>query len=362
MRILILVNVGATLYKFRRELIDALLERGDSVYISSAQSPRLDNFTRLGCQIIETPLDRHGVNPLRDINLVLFYKRTIKNLKPDVVLSFTQKPNIYGGYICGRLGIPFLPTITGLGTGVFYSGRLIRRIVFALYRLGLKRVPQVFIQNEGCRELLQKERVIRDNFRLIPGSGVNLNRFRFEEYRDETSTIRLLYIGRMLFDKGMNEFFYCVEKMKNKYPQVIFEFLGPHNDDFKEIIDRLLAEDKLILYSETDDVRPYLKKCSVLVHPSYHEGMANVLLEAAATGRPVLASRIPGCQETFEEGVTGLGFEPRNSDDLCRAVEEFIGLSYERRKEMGLEGRLKMERDLDRKRVVQEYLDELGKL
>lgn len=358
-KILILANSASGLYDFRNELIISLLEQYE-VHIALPDAEKVPELAKEGCIIHHTPIDRRGMNPKTDWKLMKQYKEIMKQVKPDCVLTYTIKPNIYGNLCCRRLRIPYLVNITGLGSA-FENGGLIQKLVVFLYRVALKKANCIFFQNDTNRAIFEEFGIRGKHSRLVPGSGVNLDRHAFEEYPSKEEKPVLLYVGRIMKEKGADELFYAAKKIKQEYPDVQFELVGYYEDDYKELVEQYEKEGILKLTSYQKEIHPYYKRAAAVIMPSYHEGMSNVILEASATGRPVLASKIPGCIEGFEEGKTGIGFEARNPEALYQAIRSFLQLSYEERKEMGQNARMKMERDFDRKKVVAAYREEIEK-
>jgi glycosyltransferase involved in cell wall biosynthesis len=360
MKILVLANFGMGLYKFRRELLEELLKQYE-VYISLPNDEYVPMLEKLGCQFVDTKVDRRGTNPLTDMNLLLHYIGVIKRIRPDVVLTYTIKPNVYGGLACRITRTPYMTNITGLGTAVENKG-VIQKITLMLYRMGLKGASCVFFQNETNRKFFINQSIVKSYTRLIPGSGVNLESHCLEEYPDEDGAIKFLFIGRIMKAKGIEELLQAARRIKEIYPSFQLDLIGGSEEDYD---DQLAVLDKLGIikyHGQQDDVHKFIKNSHATVLPSYHEGTANVLLESASTGRPVLASRVPGCIETFDEEASGIGFEVKNVDSLVEAITKFINIPYAKKKAMGIAGRMKMEKEFDRKIVIQSYLDEIDKI
>ena len=356
-RILILANSASGLYDFRNELILRLLKEYE-VHIALPDAEKVPELAKEGCIIYHTPIDRRGMNPKKDFQLMLQYKKLMKQIKPDCVLTYTIKPNIYGNLCCRMLKIPYIVNITGLGSA-FENGGLIQRLVVFLYRNALKKASCVFFQNETNRQIMEDFGIKGKKSRLVPGSGVNLDRHAFEEYPLKEDNLVLLYVGRIMKEKGSDELLYAAKKIHDEFSYVQFELVGYYEDNYKELVEQYEKEGILKLTSYQKEIHSFYKKAAAVIMPSYHEGMSYVILEASATGRPVLASNIPGCVEGFEDGKTGIGFEARNKEALYQAIQNFLKLSYEQRKAMGQNARVKMERDFDRKKVVDAYMDEI---
>lgn len=361
-KVLILVNHEIVIYNFRKEFILRLLEEGYKVYISSPKGKKIEELELLGCIHIETKIDRRGVNPVKDFKLLMHYWEIFKNIQPDIIFSYTIKPNIYGGFVSRILKIPFVATVTGLGSSIANKS-IIQNIVNLLYKKSLKDAQKIFFQNEENLDYFIKNKIIKvKQEELIAGSGVNLTKFDYREYPEKNGTIKFIYIGRIMKEKGFLEFLAAAQYFKRKLKNIEFHILGFMEDDFKEKVERLTKKDIIIYHGQQSDIRPYIEQSHAIIHPSYHEGLSNVLLEAAATGRPILASDIPGCKETFEEGITGLSFKPKSTDSLIKVINKFIKMTYEKKEEMGILGRKKVEKEFDRKDVVSAYVKELNNL
>lgn len=356
-RVLILTNSSGGLYDFRNEFVETLLEN-NQVYISLPDDVKTEELKREGCQIITTHINRRGLNPLEDLKLYRAYHKLMKELKPDLVITYTIKPNIYGGFCAGRMKIPYITTITGLG-GAFDRTGLLLWLIIHMYRAGMKKAECVFFQNSENRELFSKFGIRGKRNKLVMGSGVNLERHKYEPYpeRDET---RFLFVGRVMKERGILEYISAAKKLHSD--KVFFDILGYCDENYQEILDKLEQEKVIRQLGFHTEVHPYLADSSAIVIASFHEGMSNALIESAATGRPVIASNISGCMEAFEEGRTGFGFTPGNADELIQALEKFLALSYEERSKMGQEARKKMEREFDRKLVTAVYMDEVEKI
>ena len=358
--ILILSNSVIGLFAFRKEVVGAMVEKGFRVWISSPDDDdaKYAYFKELGCEMVETPVDRRGTNPLRDFGLLRRYRRLMREVKPVAVLTYTIKPNVYGGLAARWAKVPQLANITGLGTAVENPGML-QKITVAMYRFGLRRAQTVFYQNVTIQKFCEENGIGRRGV-LLPGSGVNLEWHGLQPYPPKESAVRFLFIGRMMRDKGTDEFLEMAAAVKKSHPQVEFHILGPCEDDYETRVAEAHARGTVVWHGSVPDVRPYMREAWCTVHPSYHEGMANVLLESAAAGRPVITTDVPGCREAVEDGVTGLLCAARDASALTAAVERFLDLTYEEKVQMGIAGREKMRKEFDREIVVKAYLGEIN--
>ncbi|WP_029231909.1 glycosyltransferase family 4 protein [Butyrivibrio sp. VCB2006] len=357
---LILANSSSGLYDFRNELLLRLLKEGYEVVISLPDDLKNKELNEEGCRVIHTDINRRGVNPIQDMALFNAYKKLLKAEKPDVVLTYTIKPNIYGGFACRCLHIPYMSTITGLGS-TFERGGMLLKLIVAMYKVSLKKCRCLFFQNDTNRKIFEQHGIRAGKHVTVSGSGVNLEKHRFEEYPGHADDItRFLYIGRLMKEKGTEEYLCSAQKLHEKYgDKVSFAAVGYFEDDYEELVNKAQKEGYLKMIPFQKDIHPYMKEADAIVHPSYHEGMSNVLMEAAATGRPVICSDISGCKEIVNRDVSGILFEPRNKESLYEALERFMSLDLDQRKEMGLAGRKWVTEHFDRMRVVDAYVREL---
>ena len=353
-KVVILVNDVTTILQFRCELIRELVSLGHEVIVSVPESDRIKEIEDLGAKVVRTAVARHGKNPLKDIKLYRDYKKLVKEVKPDIVFTYTIKPNIYGGMACGKLKVPFVANVTGLG--VAGDKGILQKLMLWLYKKGLKKAKSVFFQNKANLEFFTQKKIVKENTILLPGSGVNVERFSFEEFPKDQKP-NLIFVGRIIKDKGVFELAEAIKSIDKD--SVNLTVVG---DVEYGSVNPFEGIENVKCVGFHKDVKPFLKEAFAIVLPSYHEGMANVLLEAAATGRGVIASNIPGCRETFDEGVSGFGFEVKNVESLTKALNNYLALTYEEKKNMGKAGREKMEKQFDRKIVVGEYVKQINSL
>jgi galacturonosyltransferase len=236
-----------------------------------------------------------------------------------------------------------------------------QKISIILYKVAFKKVNCIFFQNTENRQFFIDNNIAVDKHRLIPGSGVNLEQFQVLEYPPK-NFIEFVFISRIMKQKGIDEYLESADYIRRKYPNTKFHICGFCEEEYEGKLKKLQDQGIIEYHGMMRDVRTILEKTHCIVHPSYHEGMANALLESAASGRPVSASNISGCLETFDEGISGFGFEVKNTTDLIDKLIKFIELSYEQKKAMGIAGRKKMEKEYDRNIVVKAYIEEIEKI
>lgn len=360
MKILVLTNFYAGLYSFRKEVIKALVDCGHEVYVSAPIDNKASDVEQLGCKIIDTQFNRKGTNPIKDLSLILQYRKLLKRIKPHVVLSYTIKPNLYGGMACQICGIPQIVNITGLGAAVENPG-LLQKITILLYKIGLRKTNIVFFQNTANRDFCLQHSMVKGYYELIPGSGVNIDFHSYQPYPDANKPLKFVFISRLLKLKGIEEYFKAAEILKSKYPDIEFHIVGWCEDSYSEKLKDLEGKGVVIYHGPVGDVRPLIGLANCTVHPSYYpEGMSNVLLESCAAGRPIITTDRPGCGEIVDDGVNGYVVRQRDAEDLVEKIEKFITLPYEQKKQMGIEARKKVEREFDRQIVVKAYLDTIA--
>ena len=357
-KILILANFDVGLYKFRKELIQEFLNQGNEVYISLPDGELVRKLEEMGCRFINTLVDRRGINPKTDAKLMLLYRKMIKKLKPDMVITYTIKPNIYGGLMCRMLCVPYAVNITGLGTA-FQRESMVKKLVIFLYKIALKKAKVVFFENIGNKQTFLDLKILKENqICVLNGAGVNLEEYSFCEYPLEKET-RFLFIGRVMKEKGVDELFEAAERIKMYRSDVFFDVVGSMEDDYQIRIKNLVEKGIIEYHGYQKDVKPYIEQSHCFVLPSYHEGMANTLLEAGAMGRPLITSKIHGCMEAVEEGKNGYLAETKNAESLLGQLEKFLGLSYEERKEMGQASREVVQERFDKTKVVGKTIREI---
>lgn len=335
----------------------AIVDAGYQLFISVPDSndERVNYFKGIGAEIIKTDFNRRGMNPLADFKLMLNYRRLIKQLKPIAVLSYTIKPNVYGGIACRLTGTPLIANVTGLGDAIENGGWL-QKLTISLYKFGIGKAAKVFFQNETNKNFCVNHKIADNNAIVLPGSGVNLEHHRYQEYAPD-GVIKFLFIARLLKDKGTSEYFETAKKIKAKYPQSEFQVLGWKEGPYQKQLEELVKDGVINYLGTTSDIRPYLTNVHCTIMPSYHEGMSNVNLESAANGRPVITTNVPGCRETVEDGKTGYLVDAKNSEALIKGVERFLDLPYKQKVAMGKMAREKVEREFDRNIVVKAYLN-----
>lgn len=354
MKILIITNHSYMLYRFRRELIQALMQEHE-VVLSMPFVGHEDDFQAMGLRCINTEVNRRGINPKTDLKLFNNYRRLLKQERPDMVITYSIKPNIYAGLACAMARIPFCANVQGLGTAFQRKG--LAQFVTVLYRTALKKAKTVFFENEGnAREFLDRKIIPAEKITVLSGAGINLEEYPCMPY-PENESLRFLYLGRIMKEKGIDELFSAMRRLYGELgSQVLLDLVGFFDDDYEAEVNSLVADGIAVFHGFQSDPRPYYTSADCIVLPSYHEGMSNVLLEAAATGRPVITSNIHGCKEAVNDGETGLLCQVRDVDDLYEKMLSMARMPCEARAAMGIAAHAKMEREFEKNTIVNKTL------
>lgn len=359
-KILFLVNHDIVIYNFRKELVERLLEEGYEVYISSPYGERIEYLISMGCHYIETRINRHGTNIIEDLNLLRAYKRIMKEISPEVVLTYTIKPNIYGGMAAQSLDIPYIANITGLGSAV-ENGGIMQKISVLLYKRAFRKIQTVFFQNKENQQFFEENKIAIGKHKTIPGSGVNVDEFQLLKY-PSSETVEFIYISRIMKEKGIEQYLAAAKYIREKYPFTRFHILGFCEEDYEDILKQYEKQGVIEYHGMVNDIKPYLKRTHCTIHPTYYpEGMSNVLLESAASGRPVITTNRSGCREIVNENITGYLVAPKKQNELIQKIEEFIQLPHNIKEKMGKNARRKVKKEFDRQIVVDTYAVEIEK-
>lgn len=351
MKILIISNHSYMLYRFRRDLIQAL-QQDHQVVLSMPFVGHETDFAAMGLRCIHTDVDRRGINPVRDLKLLLTYWKQLKAERPDLVITYSIKPNIYAGLVCRLLGIPYCANVQGLGTAFQRKG--LAQLVTILYKVALTRAKTVFFENEGnAGEFLRRKILPREKITVLPGAGIRPEEYPLMPYPEE-EPMRFLYLGRIMKEKGMDELFQAIHRLHGEMGhRVTLDLVGFFDDDYETRVNELVESGIARFHGFQSDPRPYYAAADCVVLPSYHEGLSNVLLEAAATGRPVITTDIHGCRETVDPEISGFLCPAGDVEGLYARMREMALLPREVRAAMGLAAREKITREFDKRTVVQ---------
>lgn len=368
MHIMLIANDTTFVYNLRREILIELKKLGHKVTVAGQVFSFQEQYKELGIDVIDLVTERRGTNPLSDLKLFKLYYGMLKETKPDVVFTNNIKPNVYAGLACKKLKIIYIPNITGLGTAVEIPGKLQKLTTF-LYKLGVSGAHTLFFQNSENLKFFQDRNMIKSTTKviLLPGSGVNLEThpaMPFPQDGMNDGKIHFLFVARIMKEKGIDVFLETAKHFRELRQDVVFDICGMCDDKkYLEILEEYQKNGFVEYHGLQKDINPFYEKCSCFLYPSYYpEGMSNVLLEAAACARPVIAADRAGCRETVDDKVSGYVVPVNDTAATIKAVESFLSLTREEREEMGRNGRSKMEREFDRKLVVEQYLNEIKTL
>lgn len=361
--IALLTNNDDDVYCFRKELIEALITEGYEILISCPYGPKFELMKDIPYIYDNPEIDRRGTNPVKDFGLLMHYHKLFKKHRPAVVLTYTAKPNVYASIVAHRMKIPVINNLTGLGSVVNESG-LKQKFIMWLFKKAYQKSACMMFQNATNMQVAINQGMVRGDYKLIPGSGVNTDRYPLQSYPDggdgkTGAPIVFNYIGRVLKDKRIDDYIAAAKRIKAKYPLTEFNILGfiePTEIHYEAELEQLKNDNIVIYRGSQKDVRPFVARAHCTIHPStYGEGMSNVLLESASSGRFLITTNNPGCQEIVENGKTGFIYQGENIDELVKAIEKFLEMSNDKRKLMGEAGRQRVKDNFSREIVVNAY-------
>ncbi len=366
----IFTNNDDDIYCFRKELVEAIIEAGYDVLISCPYGEKFELMQDIDYIYDNPKIDRRGTNIIADAKLFLHYLRLLRKYKPSVALTYTAKPNVYCGLAAHFLKIPVIANVTGFGSVLKKSG-FVQNLVMRLFKFSYRRASCVMFQNETNMNLAIKNDMVKGDIKLIPGSGVNTDNFVLQEYPAggngvDGEKIVFNYVGRILEDKGVEDYIAAAKKIKAKYPKTEFNMLGfieeteaHYNEDLKNLELKGIVK----FHGSQKDTKPFIKASHAIIHPStYGEGMSNVLLESGSSGRPIISTDNPGCKETFIDGETGFLYHGGNVGELVDKIEQFLAMSNEHRRDMGLKGRAYIKENFSREIVIDAYIKKINEL
>lgn len=358
-RLLILANSDSAIFKFRSELIEELSkEYHIGIGIPFGQYMELIKNDKY--EFFDIPINRHGLNPIEDYKLLRRYQKLIRGFKPDAMLLYTIKPNLYGSIAARKHHIPCLCNITGLGSALEKKG-ILQRFLILMYRYAMKEEHTIFFQNSHGKDFFIQHGIGKDSqYYLLPGSGVNLNRYRILPY-PEDGPLKFFFIARVIKEKGINEFLYSANRFHEELRNAEFHICGACEEAYEEILKEADQKGIIIYHGLVKDMRKMYEVASCVVLPSYYpEGQSNVLLEGAASGRPLITTDHPGCKEAVDDARTGFLVKKRDKEDLYKKILSIYEMPNDVRIAMGRNGRKKMEKEFDRNIIIAAYKKRLS--
>lgn len=360
MRIAIVINTSWNIFNFRYSLIKAFLAEGHEVIAIAPNDSYSRRLIKAGCTFVPVAMAK-GTNPFTDLWLIWRLYQTYRRIKPDVLLHYTIKPNIYGAIAAHFANIPAINNVSGLGT-VFIVKDFISAIALRLYKFAFRYPEKVFFQNEDDRQLFLHHNLVKpEKTDVLPGSGIDLDRFRPGSAFKRQQPITFLMIARVLYEKGIVEYVEACRLVKAQYPEVKCQLLGRVDERSRsgikqEKLDEWLATGVITYLGTTDDVAPVIAAADCVVLPSYREGTPRTLLEAAAMGKPLIATNVPGCREVVNDGINGLLCRAKCAEDLAAKMLQMMNMPDTRLEEMGKQSREIAETRFNDRFVIDRYL------
>ncbi len=350
MKILICTNHSYMFWQFRKELTQMLL-RDHALVLSTPFAGHEEDLAAMGCRMVETAVDRRGINPITDLKLFSFYWNLLKREKPDMVITYSIKPNIYCGFAAGLQKIPYCANVQGLGTA--FQKPVLAAVAKLMYKAALKKAKTTFFENVGnAAEFVRRGIQKAEAQTVLPGAGINLQQFTYQPY-PQNDNVHFLYLGRIMQEKGIDELFWAARRLHEEGADFQLDLVGFYEDAYKEQVEELVQAGIAVFHGFQSEPRPFYAAADCVVLPSYHEGMSNVLLEAAATGRPVITSNIHGCKEAVVDGTTGYLVDVADREMLLEKMRQLLQLSCAQREQLGIAARAHVEAAFDKRAVVE---------
>ena len=365
--IAIVTNNDDDIYCFRKELIEALIIDGYDILISCPYGEKFELMKDISYIYDNQAIDRRGTSVIKDFGLFIHYKRLFIKYRPSVVLTYTAKPNVFASIAAKQLRIPYINNVTGLGS-VINKNVFMKTFIMSLFKYAYRSASCVMFQNEANMKFALEHNMIRGEYKLLPGSGVNTERFPLQPYPEGGDGITgapvvFNYIGRILRDKGVDDYIEAAKRIKAKYPKTEFNMIGfiePTESHYEAELAELGANGIVYYRGSQKDVKPWIARSHATIHPStYGEGMSNVLLESASSGRVLITTDNPGCRETVENGVSGFIYHGGNVDELVEKMEKVLKVDNSGRQKMGEIGRKRVSIRFSRQTVIEAYLKEI---
>ena len=367
MKIAVVLNTSWNIYNFRKGLINALMDKGNKVIAIAPKDNYTHKLIEMGCTYVPVKMDSRGANPIKDFLLILELYWIYKKIRPDVILHYTIKPNIYGTIAASLLGIPVVNNVCGLGT-IFLNEGLVSKFAISLYRIAFKFPKKIFFQNTDDKELfVERKLVSRKISDVLPGSGINFNDFIPGKNHTNNKRFTFLLISRLIYDKGILEYIDAIEQLKNEGIDASFQLLGPIDEKHKRgipsrMIQQWVEKNQVEYLGRTEDVKSFIEKADCIVLPSYREGTPKTLLEAASLAKPIVATDVPGCNNVVKDGKNGYLCKLKDSADLAHKMKLMFSLESQSRFEMGKFGLEYVRQNFSENIVINKYISAIDQI
>ena len=365
MKIAVVLNTSWNIYNFRKGLISSLMDKGNQVITIAPKDQYTYKLMDMGCRHIPVKMDSRGANPIRDFFLILELYWIYKKVRPDIILHYTIKPNIYGTIAASLLGIPVINNVCGLGT-MFLKDNIVSRVAITMYRIAFRFPKKIFFQNEDDKELFVKRKIVSNNVcGLLPGSGINTKDFSPRKNPARSKKFTFLLISRLIYDKGILEYIEAIDNLKKEGIEANFQLLGQIDEHHKrgipsETIQKWIEKNQVEYLGTTEDVKSFISKADCIVLPSYREGTPKSLLEAASMAKPIVATNVPGCNNVVIDGKNGFLCKLKDSSDLARKMKLMYTLEPKSRSDMGEFSRDYVRQNFDEKIVIDKYISAIN--
>ena len=367
MKIAVVLNTSWNIYNFRKGLINALMDKGNKVIAIAPKDNYTHKLIEMGCTYVPVKMDSRGANPIKDFLLILELYWIYKKIRPDVILHYTIKPNIYGTIAASLLGIPVVNNVCGLGT-IFLNEGLVSKFAISLYRIAFKFPKKIFFQNTDDKELFVERKLVSGKISdVLPGSGINFNDFNPGKKHTNNKQFTFLLISRLIYDKGILEYIDAIEQLKNEGIDARFQLLGPIDEKHKRgipsrMIQQWVEKNQVEYLGRTEDVKSFIEKADCIVLPSYREGTPKTLLEAASLAKPIVATDVPGCNNVVKDGKNGYLCKLKDSADLAHKMKLMFSLESQSRFEMGKFGLEYVRQNFSENIVINKYISAIDQI
>ena len=365
MKIILFSNSSRSFLNFRLQLLLELKKKYSNIIVICPKDKDSILLKNQNIFIENVKMHPHSKNLLKEIILLIKVFFIYKKHKPDIACHFTIKANLYGSLICKILKIKNINNITGLGETFIKKGFFLKIIVF-LYKISFNKTNHIFFQNRSDQKLFNKIGILNNlNYSLLPGSGINLQKYKTDFYPNSKNIV-FLFIGRIIKEKGIQELLEAAKIIKSKYENISFNFIGERNTnisfEFNKIFDEAIEKNIIQFFDYQSNVSNFIINSNAIILPSYREGLSHSLLTSASLSRPLIVSNVPGCKELVKNNFNGYLFDPKDYVSLTKAIVDFLNLTNDQMKQMGLRSREIVLENYDENIVIDQYKKVIDKI